>query len=479
MPYLVRERHRAPAVISPVEPDPTLPRACVIGAGSSGIAAAKALAEARVPFDWFELGGVVGGNWVYGNPNGRSACYETLEINTSCPRMAFSDFPMPADYPPYARHDQVAAYFEAYVDHFALRHRITWNTEVTRVERDPDGQWSVTTHGPQGEHTDTYDAVIVANGHHWDPRRPDPAYPGHFDGEQIHAHNYRSADQLRDRDVVVVGSGNSALDISVEAGRVARSATLSQRRGEWVLRKFFLGRPSDQVALPGWTPWWMTGVRLRIGALTSGNPARVGLPRPKHRPGQSHPVQSEGIRAAIRAGTVTPKPAIERLDGDRVVFVDGTSVLADLIVWATGYKVSFPFLAPELLDAPDNDLPLWKRTVHPDLPGLYFIGLAQPVGAVMPIAEAQGVWVAETLAGRYVPPPADDVRRQMAADHERNRRQFYASPRHTMEVDFDHYLWDLRRERQCGAARAGSTPSGRMPLGSSPTPTSSRSGEVS
>ncbi len=139
-----------------------------------------------------------------------------------------------------------------------------------------------------------------------------------------------------------------------------------------------------------------------------------------------------------------------------MVFVDGSRVPADLIVWATGYKVSFPFLDPELIAARDNDLPLWKRTVHPDLPGLYFIGLLQPVGATMPLAQAQGEWIAERLAGRYAPPPDAEIRQQMRADHERNERQFYSSVRHTMEVDFDHYLWDLRRERRRGAARATS-----------------------
>lgn len=454
MPYLVKQRDRAPAVTTPIEPDPDLPRACVIGAGSSGLAAAKALYVAGVPFDCFERGSVVGGNWVMDNPNGLSACYETLEINTSCRRMAFSDFPMPEDYPPYARHDQVAAYFNAYVDHFGFRDRITFDTTVAEVSRGEDGSWQVRTTGPQGDQVRTYAAVLVANGHHWDPRWPDPAYPGVFDGEQIHAHDYRCGEQLAGRDVVVVGSGNSALDIAVEAGQVARSANLSQRRGQWVLRKFALGRPSDQVALPGWLPWWATSVRLRIGATLSGNVAKLGLPQPQHRPGQSHPVQSEGIRDALRAGRVVPRPGIERLDGDHVVFVDGTRVPADLIVWATGYKVTFPFLDPSLIAAHDNDLPLWKRTVHPDLPGLYFVGLLQPVGAVMPLAQAQGEWVAERLSGGYLPPPDSEVRRQMQADHERNRRQFYASPRHTMEVDFDHYLWDLRRERRRGAARA-------------------------
>lgn len=284
---------------------------------------------------------------------------------------------------------------------------------------------------------------------------PNPPYPGTFDGEQIHAHNYRSGDQLEGREVVVVGAGNSAMDIAVEGSFRAKSVALSIRRGQWVLRKSLLGQPSDQVALPGWMPWWVTGVRLRIGAITSGGLRKYGLPVPSHKPGQSHPVQSDAIRARIAAGRVSVRPGIERFEGREVVFKDGTRAAADLLVWATGYRVTFPFLDPSLVSAADNDLPLWKRTVHPDLPGLFFIGLAQPVGAVMPVAEAQSAWVAEMLAGTYAPPPADGIRRQMLRDHERNKKQFYLSPRHTMEVDFDHYLWDLDRERRRGRQRAG------------------------
>ncbi|MGP9843761.1 flavin-containing monooxygenase [Brachybacterium sp. 107] len=474
MPYLVTQRHRAPAVTGRIEPDPTLPRVCIIGAGSSGLAAAKTLYLAGVPFDCFEKGTRVGGNWVLDNPNGQSACYETLEINTSTRRMAFSDFPMPPDYPAYARHDQVAAYFEAYVEHFGFRHTISFDTEVTTVERaavapadladpTPAGTpgWQVSIQGPGGAETREYSAVLVANGHHWDPRWPEPAYPGSFDGEQIHAHDYRGAEQLSGRDVVVVGSGNSALDIASVAAEVAATANLSQRRGQWVLPKFTLGIPSDEIAVPGWAPWAFTRARLRIAASTAPSVARYGLPAPHHAPGQSHPVQSEQIRDALRSGRVAPRPGIRRLAGDTVLFTDGTRARADLIVWATGYKVTFPFLDPELLAAPDNDLPLFHRAVHPDLPGLFFLGLLQPIGAVMPLAEAQAQWITEILTGRSAFPSQEEVRSRMAAMHERSRRRFYASPRHTMEVDFDQYLVDLTRERRRGrrrAAQAGERP---------------------
>ena len=453
MPYTVRQKDRAPAITEPIPADPTLPSVCVIGAGPSGLSAAKALYTAGVPFDCFEKGSAFGGNWLFDNPNGVSACYETLQINTSCPRMAFSDFPMPESYPAYASHDQVHAYFRDSVDHFGFGHTITYDTEVLDVRRD-GRRWAVDIESAGVRETRTYDAVMVANGHHWDARWPEPAYPGQFDGEQIHAHDYRSGDQLDDRDIVVVGAGNSAMDIAVEGSHRARNVTLSIRRGQWVMKKTVFGAATDQVALPGWVPWWVTSARLRLGALLSGGLKKYGLPKPPHSPGQSHPVQSDAIRDRLGAGAITVRPGIERLEKDRVVFTDGSSATADLIVWATGYRVSFPFFDPGLISAENNDLPLWKRMVHPDRPGLFFIGLLQPVGAVMPLAQAQSELVVKVLTGECELPSRRDMVKTMHDDDRRNKRQFYDSPRHTMQVDFDHYLWDLKREMRRGKVAA-------------------------
>jgi dimethylaniline monooxygenase (N-oxide forming) len=453
--YLVKPAHLAPPVTERLEADPSLPRTCVIGAGSSGIAAAKALYLARVPFDCFEAGTVVGGNWVFDNPNGTSACYRSLEINTSCPRMAYSDFPMPSYYPDYARHWEVREYFERYVDHFGFRHTLTFSTRVESVVPRTDGAWDVTVAGPAGRETRTYDAVLVCNGHHWDARWPEPAYPGTFDGEQIHAHSYREPDQLAGRRVVVVGAGNSAMDVSVDASYVAASTTISVRRGQWVIRKHLLGRPTDQTPQPPWLPWSVRRQAFELGARLSGDVSRFGLPKPDHRPGESHPVSSDRFLDRLADGRITPKPGIERLAGDRVVFTDGSEVEADLVVWCTGYRVTFPFFSPDVVSAADNELPLFQRVVHPDVPGVFFIGLLQPLGAIMPLAEAQSAWVAEMLAGRCALPPDDEVRRRTAEDHEAMKRRFYASPRHTMEVDFDVYLDGLRKERARGEQRAG------------------------
>ena len=162
----------------------TLPSVCVIGAGSSGIAAAKALHERGIPFDCFEKSDQVGGNWVFGNRNGMSSAYRSLHINTSRERMQYSDYPMPKSYPDFPHHTHIARYFNDYVDHFGFRDRIVFGTGVEHAARGDDGVWSVTL--DNGE-TRAYDAVLVANGHHWDPRWPEPAFPGEFDGEQMHA----------------------------------------------------------------------------------------------------------------------------------------------------------------------------------------------------------------------------------------------------------------------------------------------------
>src|SRR5688500_2663843 len=182
-------------------------RVCVIGAGSSGIAACQVLKARGIPFDCFEKGSAVGGNWRYDNDNGMSSAYRSLHINTSRNLMAYRTFPMPADYPDYPHHTQIAKYFDDYVDHFGLREHITFRTEVKLVEPASEGGWHVTT--DDGE-TRRYGAVMVANGHHWNPRWPE--FPGSFDGAVTHAHYYREPDEYTDKNVLVLGIGNSGVD---------------------------------------------------------------------------------------------------------------------------------------------------------------------------------------------------------------------------------------------------------------------------
>jgi dimethylaniline monooxygenase (N-oxide forming) len=432
-----------------------LPTVCVIGAGSSGIAAAKVLHQRGFEFDCFEASDRVGGNWVFGNRNGMSSAYRSLHINTSRERMQFADFPMPAEYPDFPHHTHIAAYFDAYVDHFGFRDRITFGTRVERAAPHAGG-WSVAL---AGGGTRDYDALIVANGHHWDPRWPDPPFPGtdRFEGTLLHSHEYtgEDADLFRDRRVVVLGMGNSAMDIAVEASFSSAATYLAARRGAWVIPKYVFGRPLDQVALPPQIPY---AIRRRIqqAVITAavGRPERYGLPKPDHAFGGAHPTVSDDVLSRIAHGEIEPRPNIARLTERTVVFTDGSEVEADVVILCTGYRVTFPFFDADLISAPGNDLPLFRRVFHPDHRDVFFIGLVQPIGAIMPIAAVQSEWVADALSGRYALPSPTAMRADMQRERKRMFDRYVASQRHTMQVDFEDYLAGVAAERRRGERRA-------------------------
>jgi dimethylaniline monooxygenase (N-oxide forming) len=434
--------------------DARLPHVCVIGAGSSGIAIVKALHARGIPFDCFEKSDRVGGNWVFENRNGMSAAYRDLFINTSRPRMEYSDFPMPDSYPDFPHHTQIAAYFESYVDHFGLRELITFETGVQHASRDEHGVWTVTL--DSGE-TRTYDALMVANGHHWDPRWPEPAFPGAdtFAGEQLHAHSYIDNSIFTGKRVVVLGMGNSAMDIAVESSYVAERTYLAARQGVWIIPKYVFGKPVDQMRNDPRVPFKIRQ-RLIQQLIRSyaGPPERHGLPKPNHRFGEAHPTVSGRILDRIQHGTIAPKPNIERLDGGRVRFVDGSEVDADVVVYCTGYKITFPFFDADFVAAPDNHIELYRRVFHPDIANVFFIGLLQPLGAIMPLAEAQAAWVGDHLVGDYALPAQAELRADIDAEQAAMRARYVASKRHTIQVDYDDYLRALAKERRAGAARA-------------------------
>ena len=429
-------------------------RACIIGAGSSGIAAAKALHDAKISFDCFEASDRVGGNWVFGNKNGMSSAYEGLYINTSRDRMQYADYPMPRSYPDFPHHTQIAKYFDDYVDHFGFRDSIVFETKVLRAELHGPF-WKVRISGPRGEEERTYDYLLVANGHHWDALWPEPPFPGTFAGRQLHAHDYKSMDELRGKKVVVVGMGNSAMDIAVEASEVGKKTFLSGRRGVHIIPKYMFGKPLDTFVTDARIPW---AIRQKMAEIivrfSVGDMERYGLPKPDHRLGEAHPTISGRILDRLTHGAITYKPNIAELMGDRVRFEDGSIEEADVIVYCTGYRVTFPFFDPDFVAAKDNDLPLFMRVFHPTHRGLLFVGLLQPLGAIMPLAEAQGKWIAKYILGEYVPPPEAEMRAHMEAERKKMFARYVKSKRHTMQVDYDDYLLELDREIRRGTRRA-------------------------
>jgi thioredoxin reductase len=438
---------------------------CIIGAGSSGITMAQVLDARGVAFDCFEAGSGIGGNWRFGNDNEMSSAYESLHINTSRQMMEYAAYPMPESLPDYPDHRQIAAYFDDFVEHFGLREKITFRTEVTRVTpagAGPEPLWEVTFRSRDGgePETRTYRHVVVANGHHWDPRWPEPSFPGAstFPGEQLHAHYYRTPEPLAGKRVLVLGIGNSACDIAVESSRVARSTDLAMRRGAHILPKYMFGIPTDRltdsplVRAPLKVQQTVMAGLLR---LSQGKVTDYGLPKPDHDVLHAHPTVSQDLLNRLGHGDITVRPNIDRFEGSKVFFTDGTAGEYDVVVYCTGYKVSFPFLGEEVVSAEDNHVSLYRRVVDPDHPGLYFVGLIQPLGAIMPLAEAQAEWIGDLVTGVGALPSAGEMRSQIAAYDDNLRKRFVASKRHTMEVDFHSYRSEIGRERKASRKRVG------------------------
>lgn len=427
---------------------------CIIGAGSSGVTVAKALKEKGLAFDIFEKGGDIGGMWRYENDNGQSSCYASLHIDTSRPNLGYSDFPIDPSLPDFLSHAQFLTHLEAYAEKNGIRELVKFDTEVERVEPAGD-RWKVTL--SRGETRD-YAHVIIANGHLSDPRLP--AFPGKFDGEAIHSHHYRTAAPYEGKRVLVVGLGNSAVDIAVDISRRARHVTISTRRSAWVMPKYLMGVPIDQwsaflirkLKLPTRAARWLMSYLIRFGV---GDQRRFGLPRPAHPMWREHATLSQELLPYIGHGYIGVKPNIAELRGGKVAFEDGTEEPIDAIIYATGYKTTFPFLPKEVFDPEREAGELYRRIMAPGAPGLLFAGLVQPIGATIPLVETQGKWIAAALKGDMKLPDTATQRREIDAHRARQRRTYLDTARYQLEVDYGLYTKQMKADMAARAAGEG------------------------
>ncbi|GAB2874538.1 flavin-containing monooxygenase [Nocardioides pacificus] len=426
-------------------------RVAVIGAGAAGLAATKALLDVGADVVAYEKGDRPGGLWVRDNSSGLSPAYASLHLNTSKGRTEFADFPMPAEWTDYPSADLVAGYLADYAQTFGLLDHVRFHSTVTSVDRVDDG-WLV---GVEGEAPEPFDAVVVANGHNWDPRWPSPDYPGTFAGAQMHAHDYRDADVFRDKRVLVVGMGNSAMDIAVDASYVGGGPVLlSARHGVHIVPKYLFGRPADATgAALAALPWRVRQVVAEtMLRLAVGTPQSYGLPAPAGGLFQNHPTISDTILHRLTHGEVEARPGIEHLDGDRVVFTDGRSDEVDVIVWATGYRVTIPFLSTRWLGDDPEAMLLHERVFHLDDPTLGFVGLMQSTGAALPVVEAQARLFAAHIGGDYAL-PEHAARRRGAERALAAARSRWGDKRPAMRIDFDQYVAQVPREIDAGRAR--------------------------
>lgn len=345
----------------------------VIGAGFCGLGIAAALARHGIPFDVFEADDEVGGNWYHG-------VYENVHIISSRRTTEYGDFPMPKDWPDFPSAAQMLSYLKSYADHHGLRSHIAFRTAVAHVAPAAGDRWEITL--STGERR-IYGGVVIANGHHWDRRMP--RYPGNFSGRFMHSKDYKNPEILVGKRVLVIGGGNSACDIAVEAARFAETSHVSLRRGYWFLPKTVMGKPLAEFMQP-WMPVWFQRALLKgLLRVIIGRYEDYGLQHPDHEPFEHHPTVNTELLHYLRHGRVTPHSDIARFDGDLVEFADGSRERFDLIIAATGYNVSFPFLAPEIVKWRDGMPQILSGAVLPDSKNIYFFGLGQPRSGAGPL----------------------------------------------------------------------------------------------
>jgi len=412
-------------------------KVCVIGAGPSGITAAKNLKDEGMDVVVYDLGIDVGGNWVFTEEIGHSSVFETTHIISSKTLSEYEDFPMPSDYPDYPSHKHLAKYFQDYARHFDLYPLIQFRTLVKHCERNQDGTWTVTVEKNGETSSHQFDALAVCNGHHWLPRMPQ--YPGQFDGEFIHSHEVKKFSRFAGKRVLVIGGGNSACDVAVESSRVAASVDMSWRRGYWIAPKFMMGKPADVFSTK--IHWLPRKLWQKLSAFSlyirNGKNTDYGLPEPDGPLGSHHPTINEDLFFTIRHGKIKPRGDIASLHGKEVIFKDGTKGEYDIIVACTGYIIAHPFFDKQMIDYSEGEVPLWLRMMHPDISNLFFIGLFQPLGCIWPGSELQSKIMARELAGKWSRPT--NIKKLIAEELKRPDFHQIDTPRHTITVDYHRF----------------------------------------
>lgn len=439
-------------------------KVAVIGAGISGLTSIKACLDEGLEPTCFESSLDIGGVWRFKEKPepGCANIYESVINNSSKEKLSLSDFPPPAELPNHMHHSEVLMYMRLYAQAFNLMQHIHFKTPVVSVRQTPDfaatGQWEVETERTDGQReTRVFDAVMVCSGHYTHPHLPLRDFPGieSFEGRYFHSWDYRSAEGLQGKRVVVIGIGNSGGDIAVDISRVAEKVYLSTRSGAWVARRVGDGGlPADLVGTSRMDemiyklfPSWINGMVEK--KLDETIDHRLYGLKPKHGFFVRIPCVNDDLPSRIISGRVLVKPNVKEFCGSSVVFVDGSVVdKVDVVVFATGYNYSFPFLPSALQAKSGYRLRLYKHMFPPALtkPTLAVVGFIHALGAVNPLAEMQARWATRVFKGLATLPSEVTMMKEIEKDTVTMHQRYSCSNRNPLQVDYIPYLDSLAEE---------------------------------
>lgn len=439
-------------------------RICIIGGGASGITAAKACKEQNLDYVIYEMSTSCGGLWRYreADVDGLASVAQATIINSSKEMSAFSDFPPRPEYPNYMHNSKMIQYIEDYAKEVGCLDKIHFQHKVVHCNKassfDLDGRWSVEICNMLTSElfTETFDGVMVCTGHHVTPSWA--TFPGQdkFKGEIIHTHSYKKPAGFEDKTVVVVGIGNSGGDVAVELSMVSKKVYLSTRRGAWVVHRVGPdGKPFDQLFLRRFMNQCFNYVPYKIVCSTSEayinqrfDHKKYRL-KPKHRIFEQHVMVNDALPNRILSGTIELTNNIKEITENGVIFEndEDREIKCDTIIMATGYKVDFPFIDQSIVPVQDNKVDLYKYVFSPNL-GPYshtlgFIALAQPIGALFPIAEMHSRWYALLMTGQKQLPSQQKMLKDIVKKHNYLESRYYGGPRNTLQVDWINYMDEL------------------------------------
>jgi cation diffusion facilitator CzcD-associated flavoprotein CzcO len=272
-----------------------------------------------------------------------------------------------------------------------------------------------------------------------------PQINGNFDGDTIHSALYRSPEIFKGRRVLIVGGGNSGCDIAVDAVPFATKIFHSTRRPYYYMPKFVDGKPTQEWLMdlprqfPDQSKLWV--YVKSIFKLCGYDPADYGLPSPEYEIYQAHPIMNSQILFHIGHGDIVPKPQIVSFHGDSVRFIDGSTEKIDLVIFATGYNVYFPFLNNRYLEwkgeRPDTFLYAFHRKYH----NLFFMGFVNAAAGFGNVANAYGRLFTAYIRAleRDTPEFKQFCRLKTGPDPSLGQESYIVSERHQFETD----LWKL------------------------------------
>jgi cation diffusion facilitator CzcD-associated flavoprotein CzcO len=328
---------------------------------------------------------------------------------------------MREDVAEYPSHRELKTYFQDYARHFDLYRHYKFGAEVLScVPKGNSGDgWDITWRDADGEHTETFAGVLIANGTLSTPNMP--TFKGDFAGELIHSSQYRHASQFDGKRVLVIGAGNSGCDIAVDAIHHGTQCDLSMRRGYYFVPKYVFGKPAD--TLGGAIKLPMALKRIVDSAILKwfvGNPQKYGFPKPDYKLYESHPVVNSLVLYHAGHGDIKVRPDVDHFDGNTVHFKDGSQIDYDMILAATGYQLDYPFIENSLLNWQGDAPHLYLNCMHPERDDLFVLGMVEASGLGWQGRHEQAEMVTRYIKGlRDGAPEAQKLQQTKSASFER------------------------------------------------------------